>query len=264
MGASLDSPLPEGVFGFDLESYGKNDGPGRTGLGVNIPGFIWSTPWSFFNSKIEFLAVFPFAHVDGGGLNSVGAATQAYGPIIAHDFGNGWTGGVSAFIRTPDPTNTNVAGGPGAYLGHNVPAGDFRESLQWTGSWGGMTGLTINENGYYNSDFHNSADPFTNDLLGGDFSIQKTWGKVSVGFTGYGFTALDNRVFAGGRASAVELGGLVAYDFGRVIVQGVVTRSVLEEINGINFPAAYETRGQLKLVVPLYVAPPAAAVVARY
>jgi hypothetical protein len=264
MGASLDSPLPEGVFAFDNEYYSKADAA-ATRVGVNIPGLIWSTPWSAYNTRLEFLAVFPFAHLDGA-ANGVGAITQAYGPILAHDFGGGWTGGVSAFIRTADPSGTGPASAPGsnAFVNHNVPGGDFRESLQWSGAIGGITGITINENGYYNTDFKNAADPYINDLVGGDFSIKKTFDKLTIGFTGFGFTGLENRALSGGRGAAIELGGLVGYDFGKVSLTAIVTRSVLARTNGVNTPGAFETRGELSLVVPLYVAPAPAAVVARY
>ena len=260
MGVSLDSPLPEGVFFADLEDYGKADAS-PTRVGVNIPVLLWSTPWTWNNTRLEFLAAVPFAHLDGGGTSRVGAITYALGPILAHDFGNGLTGGISAFVRTPDPSSGNVGG---TFLGHNVTAADFRESLQYTLATGPFSGITMNENGYYTTDFDNPADPFINNLLGGDFSITKTFDKITVGFTGFGHIDLQNRVLSGGRVGEVELGGLVGYDFGKFTLTGIVTRSVLESVNGNNVGGNFETRGWVRLIVPLYVAPTPAAVVARY
>src|SRR5258708_1694911 len=68
-GVALGAPLPEGVFFVDLESYGQRDGqPNR--LGVNIPLSVWSTPFSFYNTRLEVIAAIPvFTHIDGGGPN---------------------------------------------------------------------------------------------------------------------------------------------------------------------------------------------------
>ena len=104
MGLSLISPLPEGVFAADLESYGRSKptgSPTNLDVGVNIPVLIWSTPISFYNTRLEILAGFPFVHVDGSNLDRVGFASFALGPLLAHDFGGGLTGGLGALIRTP-------------------------------------------------------------------------------------------------------------------------------------------------------------------
>ena len=129
LGVSLLSPLPEGVFFADLEDYGRSPNlvPGqKVGLGVNIPVIIWSTPISFYNTRLEFLAAAPFAHLDGAGLDRFGAITYALGPLLAHDFGNGLTGGIGALVRTPDPSS-NIQD----LSGRTRPAVDIRESLQY-------------------------------------------------------------------------------------------------------------------------------------
>ena len=204
----------------------------------------------------------PFAHIDGA-VNRVGAATYALGPIIAHDFGGGLTGGVSAFIRTPSP-DQNIQ----AVDGRTLVEGDFRESLQYTTS----NGITFIENAGITTAFnHTSLSLGQNDFLAGDFTVQKSFEKLTIGFTGYGTTDLENRVTTAnvpiphrvGRQSQVEVGGLLGYDFGRFFVRGIVVRSILNDFSGIRLPA--ETRGFLAVTVPLYVAqPPAVPVVARY
>ncbi len=260
MGASLASPLPEGVFFVDTETYGgQSNSP--THIGVNIPAIIWSTPWTFANSRVEFVAVFPFAHIDGGGLNLVGAATQAYGVILGHDFGNGLTGGLVGIVRTPDPSS-NLA----AVSGRRGVEGDFRESLQWAipGSMFGLGGLTFVENAAYETGFGQSGAILgQNDLFWGDFAIQKSFDKLTVGFTGFG--NIDTTNFsATGREKMIELGGLVGYDFGKFSLEGIVTRSVIRGNSTVMVANGYETRGWLRLIVPLYVAPTPAPVIARY
>ena len=257
MGLSLDSPLPEGVFFADLEEYGRSDLQPNANVGVNIPVLLWSTPFTFYNNRLEILAAFPFAHIDGLGLNRVGAVTYALGPIIAHDFGNGLTGGVSAFVRSPTPSqNIRVIDG------RSRVEGDFRESLQYVAP-NLFGGLTFMENGGITTAFNSDPTFAVNDFFAGDFTVEKTFGKFTIGFTGFGNTDIENRPLSGGRFSQVELGGLIAYDFGRFSLTGIVTRSVLTTTNGISGPQ--ETRGWLRLIVPLYVAPTAPApVVARY
>lgn len=259
MGTSLDSPLPEGVFAVDLEEYGRSDvqNAATANVGVNIPVLVWSTPWTFYGNRLEFLAAVPFAHLDGA-VNRVGAVTYAFGPIIGHDFGGGLTGGVSAFVRTPTPSqNIQVLDG------RTQTEGDFRESLQYTT----QSGWTFIENAGFTTAFNNSSKSLgQNDFMAGDFTIKKTFDKLDVGITGYGTTDLQNRLSGLGRlgrASQVEVGGLLGYNFGKFLVRGIVVRSILNEVSGVRLPA--ETRGFFVVTVPLYVAPTAPTpVVARY
>ncbi len=280
MGVSLISPLPEGVFFADLENYGRSPNlvPGtNVGVGVNIPVIIWSTPISFYNTRLEFLAAVPFAHVDGGGLDRFGAITYALGPLLAHDFGGGLTGGLGALVRTPDPSQ-NIQD----ISGRTRPAVDVRQSLQYKipegGPFGAFSGITLIENAAYTSCLCN-AGPTTitgdgltatvqNDFFAGDFTAEKTFGKFTIGFTGYGNIDTDNMARLTGvnaREKNVALGGLVGYDFGRFTLTGIVTHSLFRTAISPGVSAGEETRGWVRIIVPLYVAPaPAAPVVARY
>ena len=59
MGLSLDSPVPEGVFLADVETYGRADKQPDANIGVNTPVILWSTPWTIGATRLEFLASFP-------------------------------------------------------------------------------------------------------------------------------------------------------------------------------------------------------------
>ena len=275
MGVSLDSPLPEGVFFADLETYGRADTQPDLNVGVNIPVVIWSTPFSFYNNRVEILAAFPFVHFDGaqsaGISDRVGAVTFALGPILAHDFGGGLTGGVSAFVRTPTPSQ-NIR----SLDLRTATEGDFRESLQYVIPTGVFSGITLIENAGVTSALGQSNFHGVNDMFAGDFTIEKTFGKFTIGATGFGNIDIDNRqgslLGVNTRQASVELGGLIAYDFGRFSLTGIVTRTVYENQTGVSATLAglvsgrgYETRGWVRAIVPLYVAPTAPApVVARY
>jgi len=208
MGISLLSPLPEGVYAGDLENYGRspNLSPGsNVGLGVNIPVLIWSTPYSFYNTRLEVLAAVPFAHLDGAGLDRVGFLGAAVGPLLAHDFGNGLTGGLGAIFHTED-MSSNIQD----LSGRTRPAADFRESLQYVipGS-GPFGGITLIENAAFTSCLCSNYGPLSvtpddavvtvqNDMFAGDFSVLKTFQKFSFGFVGYGNIDTNNRAHLAG------------------------------------------------------------------
>lgn len=266
MGVSLISPLPEGVYFADLETYGRTDAQPAANLGVNIPVVIWSTPYSFYNTRLEFALALPFAHLDGT-VNTTAPVTWAVGPLFAHDFGNGLTGGLGALFRSPSPNNQFAQ----TVDGRTVFETDFRQSLQYKYTGFGPFGdVTFIENAFYTTALGNSSYRgvtsggalVQNDFFAGDFAIEKSFDKFTIGFTGFGNIDTDNRNFAG-RASNVELGGLVGYDFGKFSLTGIVTRTVLTQTAGVN-NGAYETRGWMRLILPLYVAPTAPVVSARY
>jgi hypothetical protein len=274
MGVSFVSPLPEGVFFADLEDYGRSDNQaGAVNAGVNIPLVIWSTPFSFYNTRVELVGAIPFVHTDGA-ANQIGFIDQGYGVLLAHDFGGGLTGGVGAIYRTP-AGSTSVGKN---ILGETTSEIDLRQSLQYTSTGPGFfNGFTFIENAAYTTAFASNyngptmtfGSPVQNDEFSGDFTIEKTFDKFTIGFTGFGNVDTDNRNVALGAArnqGHVALGGLIAYDFGRFTATGIVTRDVYEAngLNGLDL-AGYETRGWIRIIVPLYVAPaPATPVVARY
>ena len=268
MGVSALSPLPEGVFLVDTNNYGKSDGS-DAGLGVAIPIVIWSTPFTFYNTRLEIFGAFPFAYLThtAPAVNGVHAVTFAAGPAFAHDFGGGLTGGLGVLFRTPTPDDTFARIGDG----RTVFEFDIRQSLQYIISTPGMfNGVTLIENLAYTTPvssygpFTSNGAPVQNNFVAGDFTIEKSFDKLTVGFTGFGDIDTENRNLQG-RHSEFELGGLVGYDFGRFSLTGIVTRSLIERnsLGGINGPQ--ETRGWLRLILPIYVAPTAVApVVARY
>jgi Putative MetA-pathway of phenol degradation len=279
MGVSLLSPLPEGVFFADLEDYGRSNlggaGAPKVGLGVNIPVIIWSTPISFYNTRLEFIVATPFAHLDGDGLDRFGGITQGYGPLLGHDFGGGLTGGVGALFRTPDVSH-NIQD----LSGRTAVGADFRQSLQYKVPTGPFGGITLIENAAFTSCFCRNV-PITgdglavapqNDMFAGDFTAQKSFGKFTIGFTGYGNIDTNNiaRLTAAAtngntRERNVAVGGLVGYDFGRFTLTGIVTHSLYRNAIVPTVSSGEETRGWVRVIVPLYVAPaPMAPVVAKY
>lgn len=290
MGLATGAPLPEGVFGIDDEIYGKRDGnPGHTGL--NIPELVWATPFSFFNTRVEFAYAAPFFHSDSYSFTGPNSVTkngltdsqtrffnQAFGILLAHDFGNGFGGSLWGLVRPADQ----------AFIPHTYA--DLRAALSYTGNGFditaqfGYTGTFGSKNSLNPTGaqpgipgFPAGSLPGFADAVNVDFTATKTFGKFEIGFVGFAHTDIENGLdnanavgFTGNKfpgftkAAAVAVGGLVGYDFGKFTVQGMVTREVASRgapqlLNG----TGKETRGFIRLIVPLYVAPAAAPPVVR-
>ena len=270
MGVALGKPLPEGVFFVDLESYGKRDNQTNR-LGVNIPIVAWSTPFSFYDTRLEVLYAAPFTHIDGSGpasVNRVDIYSQGLLFILAHDFGNGFSGGIVLGPRTPDNFTQS---GRGALL-------DSRASISYTGPLLGVTGIKAVATFHYQGNFGGSTgfNPVFGymgfrDNIFVDYTLTKTIDKLEFGFVGTAYEDIGGPNFATTPApgKGVAVGGLVGYDFGKVTVQAMVTREVALRNGGYGLGlgtpgAGKETRGWLRVIIPLYVAPVATPVVAKY
>ena len=302
MGIATGAALPEGVFAVDTELYGKRDGnPGHTGL--NIPILIWSTPVTFYNTRLEFAYAGPFFHSDSYQFNRTVQANgltdgqtriynQAIGTILAHDFGGGFGASLTTLFHPADqryiPHDWADLRGAISYTGNGF---DITAQFGYTGTFGSKNSIFAAGAAGGQSVAINSAGTITgnpadygsiagfSDAINVDFTATKTFNKFEIGFVGFAHEDIENGIdnanvvalngsFATSgftRAAAVGVGGLVGYDFGKVNVQASVTREVASrgapQLNG----TGKETRGFIRLIVPLYVAPAAPApVVARY
>ena len=263
-GVALGAPLPEGVFFVDLEDYGKRDGQANR-LGVNVPITAWSTPFSFYNTRLEVLAAVPvFTHIDGPTTNRVDLYSQAILFAFAHDFGNGFNASIIAGPRGAD-NFTNA--GRGAIA-------DLRASLSYVKNGFNAT-VTANYGGNLGGKLTvvNGALTGYDDNIFIDYTLTKKFNKFEIGVIGYYQTDLNGPVV---RQRSLAVGGLIGYDFGKFTLQAFATREVYVRnggyglgqptlTSGAGINNDYETRGYLRVIVPLYVAPVAPApVVARY
>ncbi len=267
-GIALGAPLPEGVFFLDNESYGGRDGQNNR-LGVNEPTLVWSTPFSAYNTRLEIVLPDPiFTHIDGGSINRVDAYTTAAFILLAHDFGNGFNLGFAAGTNTPDRF-TNAGRGENA---------QFRLALSYV-----KDGYNATVTANYFGDFGGKLTNVNGVALGFDdnvfidFTFTKKINKLELGLIGTYETDINGPVI---RQRSLAIGGLIGYDFGKFTVQAFATREVYVRNGGwglgqpglgattgtiVNAKNDYETRGTVRVIVPLYVAPaPAAPVVARY
>ena len=268
-GVALGAPLPEGVFFVDNESYGQRDGQANR-LGANVPITAWSTPFSFYNTRLEVFAAIPvFTHIDGATINRVDVYSQALLFVFAHDFGNGFNASVIAGPRGADNFTQNGRGAIAdlrAAISYVKDGYNFSVSANYGGNFGGK----ITSGG--NTTVGTFAGFDDNIFI--DYTFTKKFGKVELGVVGYYETDLNGPVQ---RQRALSVGGLIGYDFGKFTLQAYATREVFVRQGGwglgqpalgvatANGSSDYDTRGYIRLVVPLYVAPaPAAPIVAKY
>ena len=269
---ALGAPLPEGVFFVDLEDYGKRDGQANR-LGVNVPITAWSTPFSFYNTRLEVLAAIPvFTHIDGPTLNRVDLYSQAilFAPRPRS----------SATASTPASSPARVARttSPRPVAG---AIADIRGSLSYvkdgfnatvTANYGGNLGGKTTQ---FNA-FGQGVAGFDDNIFI-DGTITKKFGKFEIGVVGYYQTDLNGPVReAAVRPPSVASSATISASSRW---QAFATREIYvrnggyglgQPVNGVWVAApasttTYETRGYLRVIVPLYVAPAAPApVVARY
>lgn len=263
-GVALGKALPEGITFLDLENYGQRDGQANR-LGVNIPTLAWSTPFSFYNTRLEVLAIVPvITHVDGSTLNRTDYYASSLIVGGAHDFGNGLHVGVFIGPRSGD-NNFNLGRAAAADIrGSIVYEKDGFQAIATFIYSGNFGGLNTPANGL--GTIHYNDNAFI------DYSLLKKFGKFEVGVVGTAVEDITGPVPI--KPGSISVGGLIGYDFGTFKLQGYVTREVAIRAGGWGLGPTYvygganggeETRGFFRVEVPLYKAPMAPSPIsARY
>lgn len=263
-GVALGEALPEGITFLDTEAYGQRDHQVNR-LGVNIPTLLWSTPFTFYNTRLEVLAIVPVSdHIDGPAINRVDYYASSLIVGGAHDFGNGFHAGVFVGPRSGDN-----------FLNLNrQSAADIRGSLVYK-----KDGFTAIATFVYSGNFGGLNRPADglgtihyNDNAFIDYTFTKTFGKFEIGIVGSAVEDITGPVPI--KPGSISVGGLVGYNFGTFQVQGYVTREVAIRAGGWGLGPTYtyggnnggeETRGYFRVEIPLYKAPTAPSpVTARY
>ena len=92
VGIAAGTPLPQGFYLVDTTDWGcRNTKPQGTCVGVTIPVYAWSTPWTFLGARVQLLAATPAVDV---GVNDTFYKAGWYNPLtstqLAWDLGNNW------------------------------------------------------------------------------------------------------------------------------------------------------------------------------
>ncbi len=62
VGLAVGAPLPQGLYFVNTGDWGNRSGV-DTSLGVDIPVLAWSTPWTIFGGRVQFLIAGPVVEV---------------------------------------------------------------------------------------------------------------------------------------------------------------------------------------------------------
>jgi hypothetical protein len=275
------APLPQGLYFATTASYGNFRGISyNADAFVNVPVIVWSTPWTLLGARVESYVAVPSVSVNaphtgnvvtaGGAVVPTGTHVSGiYNPFaavgLAWDLGNGW--GVSEFVGSYLPTNNT--------LGQDFFTFNERLGVTWAqGPWS-LTGHVIygitgnNDSTSVGAALGTKTSPnYVNLDLTGTYTI----GKWSFGAVGFGSWDVSGVSFTGvpyAKQSQFAVGPFAGYNFGPVILQAWVTRDVYSRNYYNALPAGgfvkdYETRGWMRVIVPLWNPPAPAPVIAKY
>jgi len=233
VGVAAGAPLPPGFYFVNTADWGcRSTKPQETCVGVDIPVMAWSTPWTLFGARLQFLLAVPAVEV---GVNNTNYVSGMYNPFfagqLAWDLGNGF--GFSYAL--------------GAYFGVQTPVGfdsnslNQRFALSYTGN-----GWNLTANAVWGIQFDSVSTTVNPDFLNIDLTAIKSFGKWMLGPVGYYSTDLSSPFAGYLRQSQFAVGGLVGYNFGPVILQGYLTTDVYEKNYG-----GHDTRIWGRIIVPL-------------
>jgi hypothetical protein len=244
VGIPVGFPLQEGLYFINTSSFGVRDtSPRASDLNVNLPSFIWATPWTIANARLQFTVLQPVtASAPNGGRYQSGFGQTLLAAQLAWDLGN--KVGVSYLLGAYLPSDTGIV--------IRNPVIHQRFAISYTGD-----GWDLTAHALYGI-FVDTVSPtgtFYPDFLNLDLTATKKFGKWEIGPVAFGSTDLP----ATNRPSyqpqgQVAVGGLVGYNFGPVNLQAYVTRDVIERGYG-----GRDTRGWLRAIVPIYQADKPAA-----
>lgn len=233
VGVAAGAPLPPGFYFVNTADWGcRSTKPEQTCVGVDIPVLAWSTPWTLFGARLQFLLATPVVEV---GVHHTTYLEGIYNPFfagqLAWDLGNGW--GFSYAL--------------GAYFGVQTEVGfdssslNQRFALSYTAN-----GWNLTANAIWGIQFDSLSSTVNPDFLNIDLTATKKFGKWELGPVGYYSTDLSSPFVGYLRQSQFAVGGLVGYNFGPVILQAYLTTDVYEKNYG-----GHDTRLWGRVIVPL-------------
>ncbi|GJE51156.1 hypothetical protein GOFOIKOB_4211 [Methylobacterium tardum] len=274
VGLAPGLPLPEGFYAFDTFSWGRANRRDAAEVGVNIPFLIYASPLKVFGARIEPVVAVPSVFIDTHAPAPVPNKTVStfytpfLGNIFAWNLGGGF--GVSYIAGAYLPYGDRGSLGLGLRGTPLIPAaasGTLSQRVAATyvgdGSLNLSAVLTYNRpfdaHGRFGGPVGAAIGPLPlADQINLDLTATRKFGHLEIGAVAYGYTDLPvnrrDRLFGRfQRDGSIAAGGLVGYDFGRVILQTFVTREIVAR-DTID-PAGHrqhkeETRGWFRVIVP--------------
>ncbi len=241
-GLALGAPLPEGVYGIGVASYGSADAAlGNLSYAVPV-WLIWSTPWQIAGGRIAFDTATPLVDVGspaGPGIDSW-LNTLVEGSI-AWNLHNGFNVSLRAGAWLPSTQTVPTL------LSRDYTAFQGGGSISYVANGWNLTATALYGSGH---DAQAGSLAAQNAWVNLDLTATKKLGKMEVGAIAYG--TWDQESFSGlAKAEEFAIGGLVGYDFGSFIAQAKLAGDVHAE-NIIGRGDNKEVRGTLTIIKPLW------------
>lgn len=236
VGLAAGAPLPEGVYFINTSSYGQRTAT-LAGVGVNLTQIVWATPFSFYDTRLQFIFLQPTAYTTNTPTNTFYANSTLFAGQLAHTFGNGFNVSYQAGFRAAEPAATAF----------HQSSFEQRGAITYNAFGFDLTANAIN--GIF---AEKSVYP---DWFNLDLTMTKKFDKLEIGAVAFGSSDLSSPTAAYLRQRQIAVGGIVGYNFGRFTMQAYVTHDVVE-----HHYTGYDTRGFLRLIIPLYTAPVVAAI----
>jgi hypothetical protein len=240
------TPLSPGVYFADTADWGCRSTDPTSCLGITIPVFTWSTPWTFLGGRVQLFTVTPIIET---GIQNTSYNASVYNPAlfgqVAWDLGNGF--GFSYALGAYFDVDQRVA--------WSSTSLNQRFELSYTANnWNLAANVVygIQLDSYTNrAQISPCPAPFgfhgcNPDFINVDLSATKKFGKWEFGPVAYGSTDLTSPIASYRKQYQFAVGGLLGYAFGPVTLQAYATTEVVEHNYGDR-----DTRGWLRVIIPL-------------
>jgi hypothetical protein len=246
VGLASGAPLPQGLYFVNTGDWGRRSNV-DVSTGLDIPVIAWSTPWTIFGGRVQFLIAGPVVEV---GVHNANYLRGVFNPLVsgqlAWDLGNGW--GVSYLLGAYINVNSEVA--------FSDTSLNQRFALSYTGNQ-----LNLTANVIYGTHFdHVTGSPQLSpcpvpfalngcnpDFLNVDLTATRKFGDWEFGVVAFGSTDLTSPIEAYAKQSQIAVGGLIGKSFGGLILQTYLTTDVYEKNYG-----GHDTRLWGRMIIPLW------------
>jgi hypothetical protein len=236
VGLPVGAQLPVGFYFVNLSSFGaRATQPRDSTTNVNLPTFVWATPWDIAGGRLQFFFTQPVAAASARGAPyQSGIGQQLLAAQLAWDLGGDM--GVSYLFGGYLPIQTGFLT-QSASLTHRFAASYTGQDWNLTANL--LYGVFL--------DTRSPAGTLYPDYLNLDLTLTRKFGRWQVGAVAFGSTDLPTGVAQYRPQGQIAVGGLVGYNFGPVNLQAYLTRDAVERNYG-----GREVRGWLRAIVPLY------------
>ena len=158
VGLASGAPLPEGLYFVNTGDWGRRSDVDVSSSDVDIPVIAWSTPWTIFGGRVQFLIAGPLVEV---GVHNTTYLRGVYNPLVsgqlAWDLGNNW--GFSYLLGAYIDVNSEVAW---SYTSLNQ-----RFALSYTGNQ-----LNLTANVIWGTQFESCYGKYATVAVSGAFGIE--------------------------------------------------------------------------------------------